>query len=196
MRLLAFTDLHGDLKTMKHIERAVTKHKPEVIICAGDFTVFEHHLGALGRWLDGLGKPVLIIHGNHETESAVRALCKKSKHLTFLHKKIVVINGITFVGHGGGGFSTREQGFEHFVMSHRKQLTHDYVLVTHAPPRGTPLDLLPFGHVGCKSYTDAIRKTPCKLAISGHIHETFGAIGRLGHAFVINPGPMGKVIEL
>jgi hypothetical protein len=196
MKLLAFADLHNHLPAMKHLEKAVSKHKPDLIICAGDFTVFEHHIGAMARWLDKLGRPALVLHGNHEMEEHVRALCRKSKHLTFIHEKIVTINGITFVGHGGGGFSTREPGFERFVKKHAAQLKRDYVLVTHAPPRGTTLDKLPFGHVGCTSYADAIKKTSCKLAISGHIHETFGKIGRLGDAVIINPGPAGKVIQL
>jgi len=196
MKLLAFADIHNDLPSMKRIQAAVKKHKPDVVVCAGDFTVFEHHIGTMGKWLDKLGRDVLVIHGNHETEEHVRALCRKSKHLTFIHNKIVTLNGITFLGHGGGGFSTREPNFERFVKKNTARLKNDYVLVTHAPPRDTILDKLPFGHVGCKSYADTIRKTACKLAISGHIHETFGKMGRLGGAVIINPGPTGKVIQL
>jgi len=37
---------------------------------------------------------------------------------------------------------------------------------------------------------------PIRLALSGHLHENFGAKGRLGKTILLNPGPYGTMIEV
>ena len=43
MKILAFTDIHESLSCRKKVEALMKNHNPEVVVCAGDFTVFEQH---------------------------------------------------------------------------------------------------------------------------------------------------------
>lgn len=71
--------------------------------------------------------------------------------------------------------------------------TPDWVLVAHAPPAGTDLDVLPqAGHVGSRAVLDFILKRQPALSLHGHIHESPGLTGRfwqqLGSTISVNPG--------
>ena len=46
MRLYAFTDLHGNGRALKKLQKNVKKDKPDVIACCGDLSVFETELKA------------------------------------------------------------------------------------------------------------------------------------------------------
>ena len=70
------------------------------------------------------------------------------------------------------------------------------ILITHGPPHGTKLDFLSMGHVGSKSYRNWIKKEQPILALSGHLHETFGKKDKIGKTLVINVGPEGMVFKV
>jgi len=197
MKIYAFSDIHENITSMKKVEAAVKKEDPDLVICVGDFTVFEQYLEKMIDWMDSLPKPVLLIHGNHEDEEIVEKYCSFKHNLTFMHKQIKEINGITFVGHGGGGFSKKYPDFEKFVEENKKELEgKKLVLLTHAPPYETKLDLMHMGHVGSKSYKEFIDNYKPVLALSGHIHETFTKEEKIGETLASNPGPIGKIFEI
>jgi len=200
MRLVAFTDFHADIGMMKRITAFVKKTKPDVVVCCGDMTVFEQHIVPVINWLGRLHKNVILVHGNHETPERVRALCAKQKTITFIHKSITKVKEITFIGWGGGGFAIIEPDFEQFAKKIGAHIQNKkVVLVTHAPPHGTKLDHLGpnWGYVGNKSITNFIRKNQnVALALFGHLHEHFGKKDRLGKTIIVNPGPMGMLIEV
>ncbi|MBI4451054.1 metallophosphoesterase [Candidatus Woesearchaeota archaeon] len=198
MRILAFADIHGSPSLIKSLEQLV-RRKPDLCICCGDFTLFEQRIEYILASFERLGVPVLILHGNHEDEATVRHLCRNRKNLHFVHKRIYWAGDVAFVGYGGDGFSVRDKAFETFMYKQRAVLkkARSIVLVTHGPPYNTALDDIGGWHVGNKSYRDAILKdSRIRLALSGHIHETFGRHGRLGKATLLNPGPKGKVIVM
>ena len=56
MKLLAFVDMHGSLKALRSIEKKAKK--ADLLVCAGDLTIFEQGMGYLLHELDKLGKPV------------------------------------------------------------------------------------------------------------------------------------------
>ncbi len=69
----------------------------------------------------------------------------------------------------------------------------DWILVAHAPPGDTDLDMLPnVGHVGSRSVRDFILQRQPVLSFHGHIHESPGLTGRfwqrLGNTVAVNPG--------
>lgn len=69
----------------------------------------------------------------------------------------------------------------------------DWILVSHAPPFETDLDILPeIGHVGSRSIKDFILQRQPLLSLHGHIHESPGLSGRfwqrLGRTIAVNPG--------
>ena len=199
MKLLAFTDTHGDHTCSRVIAAKIKHHKPDLFVCCGDFTIFEHKIIAFLKTMAGYRVPGYLIHGNHERKDVVlEALHTIKSSLCFIHGRIVENDGLAFVGWGGGGFAREDPGLRAFMESHKKSLkAHDaIVLVTHAPPLGTALDELGDYHVGCKTIRDFVRIFPkTTLVLSGHIHEQFLAEERIGRTLLCNPGPLGTLFE-
>jgi len=198
MKILAFADLHSNLPSLRKLQDKAKNSKPDVILCAGDFTVFQSHIEEMMKKLNRLGK-VYLIHGNHEIESKIRKLSKKFKNIEFVHKKIADLGDCLLVSHGGGGFSEKDKEFETFIKKNAKKLKDKkIILMTHAPPYGTNLDYVDYmdDHVGCKSYTSFIKKFKPKLAISGHIHETEGNKDNIKESKLVNPGPKGRILKI
>ena len=114
-----------------------------------------------------------------------------------MHKQIKEIDGITFVAHGGGGFSKEYPDFDKWTEENKSKFEgKKMVLITHAPPYETKLDLMHIGHVGSVSYKRFIEKYQPILALSGHIHETFTKEEKIGETLASNPGPNGKLFEI
>lgn len=198
MNLLAFTDIHASNKAIKELANKIKKHNPDILVCCGDISIFEHHLESTLKKLAGLAKPLIIIHGNHEREELLKKACAKYKNAEFIHKKTKKINDIVFVGYGGGGFSRIDEGFEQFIRNKTKNIKNNKIIfITHGPPYGTKLDYIYQHHAGCESYRKFITKNKnVILALSGHLHETTGAKDKLNNALLINPGPYGVIITL
>ena len=197
MRLLFFTDTHGN---ERYFQEIMQKSKDaDILVCLGDFTIFENDIDKILRKLDSIGKPVIILHGNHETSSSVIAASNGLANIHFIHKTYAVFGDIVFFGFGGGGFVLSDQRFDIaaavFMKEFEKMNGKKLIVVTHAPPYGTSLDDLGY-HVGLKNITEFIRKYQPLMAVSGHIHETFGKEERIGKTLVFNPGPKGRIIDV
>ncbi len=202
LRILAFSDLHGDEKALKLLEKKA--RKADVLVCAGDFTVFENNILRVMRKLDSFGKPVMLVHGNHEEAMLVAEICTKLRNIKFVHRKAYSSSEFpdyAFVGHGGEGFDFVSEDFERFAsaaMRKIKQLQKQkkkIIFVTHQPPHKTKLDFI-WKHHGSKSYAKFVRKMQPLLHICGHLHETQGKKDRIGKTIVINPGPKGMIVEV
>lgn len=204
IKILAFSDMHGNKPCLadikKKLKREEKKKKPvDYIVCCGDFTVFETKMKTILSWINKLGKPVILIHGNHEEARAVRKLCKLYKNLTFIHKKIHrVKDDIVFVAYGGGGFSMTDRKFTAWgkKIMRKVKKKEKVILLTHGPPYGTKLDLVIDEHVGNKAYTQFVKKYKPTLYLSGHIHECFGNVDKIKKTTLLNPGPFGVVLEV
>lgn len=198
MKLFIFTDLHSDMQAFKQILKDAKK--TDLIISAGDHTIFSKDNDKIAKKLNALKKPVLMLQGNHETADEVKQICKKYENLTFLHKKYVIINNILFLGYGGGGFSKRYKYFDDVIGPKFSKIIKEkkpdkVVLVTHAPPYNTDLDFVMGNHVGSKSFSDFIKKNKVDLYICGHIHECEQIQQKKYNTLIINPG-LGAVIDL
>ena len=201
MKLLAFTDIHGSLLALKRIEHKVKSEKPDLLICAGDISIFEHGIVNILRKLNKLNKKILIVHGNHEDDITFIKYSRLLKNIIFIHKSYYVENNILFLGYGGGGFSMVDKEFEKTAKNKFKKIIMEnkdkkIVFVTHAPPYKTKLDKLGTNHAGNKSFRKFLGKNNVALMISGHLHENFGKEDNIGKTKVINPGPFGKIIEI
>ncbi len=195
MMLLTFVDTHGDSDSLKRLKRKAAK--AELILCAGDISIFEHHLRTLLGELKNFNKPVLIVPGNHESEAKLKAECEHYKNMVYLHKEFYEQENILFVGYGGGGFSLRDAKFEKFSEKIKsKKIGKQLVMLFHAPPYGNKTDLIMDEHAGNKSYRDFIREEKPLLVVCGHLHENEGVQDHLGKTLIINPGPEGKLIEI
>lgn len=190
--------MHGNMSALAKIEKIVKKEKPDAVLCLGDFTIFEGNIEKILKRISKLGL-VLLIHGNHEEPERVAALCRRFG-ITFLHKEQITIDGWTFLGFGGGGFSERYHELEEKLPEWSAIEWKKSVFLSHAPPYGTTIDNVgdeedPW-HVGSKSLRDICRKFEPRLVLAGHIHERFGEADRIKQTVILNPGPGGMLIDL
>ncbi|MBC8494564.1 metallophosphoesterase [archaeon] len=195
MKILAFADHHGSPSDFAEVIRKAKE--VDLIICLGDFTIFENEIEYIMNQIDRLPKKVLLLHGNHEDEDTTRFLSEHSKNIQFLHEAVFETGKYAFIGYGGGGFATTDPRFEMVskkfpeVMKGKKT-----ILLLHGPPYGTKQDLLAIGHVGCKSFRKFIEEHQPALVLCGHLHETFYTKDKIGKSKIINPGPDGQIIDI
>lgn len=199
MKLLAFTDTHGSLTALKRLEQKCKAQNPDLLVCAGDISIFEHGILGIFRKLNKLNKKIIIIHGNHEDALTYLKYSRIFKNIIFIHKKYFIYENFLFLGFGGGGFSLRDKEFEKNQLKFKEIIQNKYkklILVTHAPPYRTKLDKVGKNYVGNKSVRNFIEKYKIDLHICGHLHENFGKEDKIGKTKIINPGPFGKIVVL
>jgi hypothetical protein len=202
MKVLFFIDTHESRSAMRSLKEKAKD--ADLIVCGGDFTIFENGMNQILREFNNFGKPMVIIHGNHETASSVMIECEQLNNLHFIHKNYFIIEDLIFFGFGGGGFSIRDESFTHAAEQFMKELKsiseknhrkYRLVLVTHAPPHDTKIDDIG-EHVGNKNIKEFIIKYQPIIAMSGHIHETAGIEDKVNQTRVFNPGPDGMLLDL
>ena len=198
MKVLIFVDLHGDMEELSRIKDKAKDKDIELIICAGDLTLFEKKLDLILFELNKIDKPILIIHGNHETENDVENICSLFDHTIFLHKKTHEVGHHMFIGYGGGGFDIEDSEFRSHAKKIKKKIkkNHKVVLITHAPPHGTKVDYLRKEHKGNKDIRLFIEDVQPVLVVCGHFHENAGTEDMIGRTRIINPGQRGKIVDV
>jgi len=200
MKILAFTDIHGSAIALKRLKKKVISQKPDILLCAGDISVFEHGIFGLMKRLNKLNKIIIIVHGNHEEPSTFRKCSKLFKNIIFIHKKHFIKDNVLFLGYGGGGFTQIDKEFDKVAIKFKKIIKKNkekkIILVTHAPPYKTKLDKIGREHCGNKSIRRFVGKNHIDLLVSGHLHENFGTEDMINKTKVINPGPFGKILVI
>jgi len=146
--------------------------------------------------LDSLGKPVMLVHGNHEEIRRTQQLCKETKHVHCIHARKYKIHDFTFVGWGGGGFSLVDHGLAKFMDRIKIDKKEKIVLVTHAPPYKTAVDNIYGESAGNKTIRKFIEKFKPVVAVCGHLHENMGKMDKIKKTLVINPGSDGRLLEI
>ena len=112
MKLLVFVDLHASFKVFKKLKEKIKKQKPDIIVCAGDLSIFEQGLSYILKIFNKFKIPFLVIHGNHETQTTLKKLSSKLKNIIFLHKRSYISDNYLFLGYVVGGFSQTDPGLE------------------------------------------------------------------------------------
>lgn len=197
MKLLAFSDLHRDLgRAGKLVEMSA---EADVVIGAGDFASvhegLEETIGALAT----IETPTILVPGNNETEDALRAATAGWSAATVLHGGGTTIDGIEFYGLGAGVPVTPwEWSFDLDDDSAAELLApcpEGGILVLHSPPLGH-CDANGSGdHFGSRALLAAIEEKSPRLAVCGHIHESWGCESQIGATPVHNLGPKGTWLE-
>jgi len=198
MKILTFSDLHGSLKLIKKIAVTAKKEGVDYIICAGDLTVFGDSMQMLVDKIDEIGFPVIMLHGNHEDCNELRKACQGKTNIKFMHKQVLKVGDYVILAYGGGGFSMRDVEFERWTKDVMRSIGKDkkIILVTHAPPYATKLDIILEESVGNKSIKEFIQRVQPKLAISGHLHEHAYETEKVGETLIVNAGPGGSLLEV
>ena len=198
MRILAFSDLHRDLdQAARLVELSADA---DVVIGAGDFASVHEGLGETIDALAAIEAPTLLVPGNNETEDALREAAADWKSATVLHGEGTEIDGVEFFGLGAGVPVTPwDWSFDLSDDEAAERLAEapaGGVLIVHSPPQGH-VDASSAGdHLGSVAILEAIEAKQPRLAVCGHIHESWGESSTIGATEVHNLGPAGTRLSI
>jgi uncharacterized protein len=198
VKLLAFSDLHRDLdQAAKLVEMA---GDADVVIGAGDFASVHEGLGETLGALKAIEKPTVLVPGNNETADALRDAVAGWSAATVLHGEGTTIEGVEFYGLGAGvPITPWDWSFDLDDDSAAEMLSacpRDAVLVLHSPPKGHCDSAGSGDHFGSDALLQAIEEKAPRLAVCGHIHESWGCESQIGATPVHNLGPAGTWLEI
>lgn len=198
MRLLAFSDLHRDLEGARGL--AARSSEADVVIAAGDFASVHEGLEETIDALRSISIPTILIPGNNETDEALRSACEGWDAATVLHGEGAEIDGTPFFGLGAGiPITPWDWSFDLDEDQASERLAgcpEGAVLVVHSPPKGHCDQSSAGDHLGSEAILRAIEEKRPKLAVCGHIHESWGARSEVGSTTIINLGPSGQLLEV
>ena len=140
--------------------------------------------------VSALQRPVFWVPGNHDLPDIGRG-ADADVLPGNVDGTVVELAGLRVAGLGGAGPDRFGFCYEWDEESVRRRLVPECdVLLCHAPPRDTPLDVTLYGeHVG----SAAIRERAMRhrgVLLCGHIHESPG-VTKLGDCLVVNAGGLG-----
>lgn len=201
MKILIFSDVHGDLRALERL----VQQPADLYIAAGDLATFRRGLDRCGEVLAPLGERLWLLPGNHETYDDTRALCARHGFVDF-HRQVRPLesaNGsTTWAGlgysnitpfHTPGEYS-EEQIAEALAAFNGIEHLH---LVVHFPPQDTQLDeFAPGKHAGSPTLRAWVERAKPALLFCGHIHETAGKSEMLGATKCINVGKQGYTLQI
>jgi uncharacterized protein len=198
VKLLAFSDLHRDLG--QAAELVAMSAEADVVIGAGDFASVHKGLDETIEALAAIETPTVLVPGNNETEQALRDAASGWSAATVLHGSGMEIEGTEFYGLGAGiPVTPWEWSFDLDDEAASEMLSgcpENAVLVLHSPPRdhcdSNGADM----HFGSPALLSAIEEKAPRLAVCGHIHESWGCESQIGDTPVRNLGPKGTWIEI
>jgi Icc-related predicted phosphoesterase len=197
MKILVFSDIHGDLRAL---ERVVAQ-PADIYIAAGDLSNFTKGLDRCGEILKPLGERLLVLPGNHETHEQTKNFCAKFGFVDF-HRQAKKLGGTNWAGLGYSNITPFKTPGEYTEPEIAEALSHfvgmeQLYLVVHFPPRDTKLDEFAEGqHAGSLTLRTWIEHEKPLYVFCGHIHETAGMTDRLGLTQCVNVGKEGYTIEV
>jgi uncharacterized protein len=201
MRVLIFSDIHGDVRALEKI----AGQPADIYISAGDLSTFGRGLETCGQILEPLGNRLWAIPGNHENHEQMRGFCRKFGFVDF-HRQLRTLpsrNGVThWAGLGYSNitpFNTPGEYSESEIAGALKAfegVTPLYIVV-HFPPNDSKLDEFATGkHAGSPALRGWVECVQPAFLFCGHIHETAGLRDRIGATQCINVGKKGYIVEL
>lgn len=204
MEILCASDMHGFLDGLIEVRNYLVKNSIHTVFLLGDYSAGFRNLSrnrvdveyALEEF-KGNAK-VYALPGNCDDPAVVDFFEKCGASL---HEKVVILDGISFVGLGGSNPSPFGTPFELSEEDIYKKLAglfnqvkaEKIVLVVHFPPKDTNCDLVPgAGHVGSVSLRKIIEEKQPALCICSHIHECAGKTDAIGNTKILNVGPLSS----
>lgn len=201
MKILIFSDIHGDVRALEKI----VARPADIYISAGDLSTFGRGLDRCGELLKPLGDRLWALPGNHESHEQMRAFCAKFGFVDFHRQQRMLESrkgGTHWAGLGysnitpfntPGEYSEGEIGT---ALSEFEGATPLYVVV-HFPPYDSKLDEFAHGkHAGSPALRGWVECAQPAFLFCGHIHETAGLSDRIGNTQCINVGKNGYMLEL
>jgi uncharacterized protein len=198
VRILAFSDLHRNLG--QAAELVGMSADADLVIGAGDFASIHEGLEETIGALAPISAPTLLVPGNNETEDALREAAADWSAATVLHGSGADIEGVEFYGLGAGiPVTPWDWSFDlddDAAAARLAACPEGAVLVLHSPPKGHCDTNGSGDHFGSEALLRAIEEKTPRLAICGHIHESWGCESRVGETPLHNLGPKGTWLEV
>jgi uncharacterized protein len=197
VKILLFSDIHGDLKSL----RRIVAHPADLYICVGDLATFGKGLERCGEVLAPLGERLWVLPGNHETHDDTRAFCSRHGFVDF-HRQVKTLGATTWAGLGYSNITPFKTPGEYSEEQIAEALAafdgiDKLYLVVHFPPFNTTLDeFAPGKHAGSPTLRAWVERAKPAFLFCGHIHETAGKSEMLGATKCINVGKQGYALEI
>ena len=196
MRILAFSDMHLARHCADKVCAAAAG--ADLVIGAGDFCVQRRGLADAMAMLAPVLPKAVLVPGNAETADELRAAAGPA---LVLHGQAAERDGVRLFGlgyavpvtpFGAWSCDLDEDEAEAMLMA----MESADVLVIHSPPKGVA-DLTAGGvSVGSTAIRAAIERVQPKLALCGHVHDSWGVSGMIGRTRVHNLGPRPHWFEV
>ncbi len=199
-KILAIGDIHGDTKLAEKLAEKAVKEKVDLVILAGDITLFNQYFKGIISPFVKAKKQILLIPGNHEPNLTINLLSKIYTNTKNLHGSHHKINDLGIFGAGydsllGPFWIEDEEIFNTLKKSHEKiKNAKRKLMVTHALPAGSKSEI--FEYSGSLAVAKAIKEFKPDIAISGHIHEAGGIEEKIGKTRVINVSRKPIIFEI
>ena len=197
MKILALSDVHGDVSFMKEMAEKGARENVDLVILAGDILDFDTPKEGLIGPFKKKGLEVAIIPGNHEGMAEIGSWVQ-SYQIKNLHGYSMKIGDLGIFGCGYADVGLHQLNEEQFFESLKK--AHNSLsgvkkklMVTHVQPNDSILGLGIWP--GSSGVRRAIEEFKPDVHICGHIHETHGIEEVIGNTKVINVGKTGRIIE-
>lgn len=197
MKILAFSDLHMARGRAEVL--TIAAQKADLVIGAGDFCNMREGLDVAMHQLRGITAPMVVVPGNAESADEMRA--EALPNMTVLHGDGCDIGGLRLFGLGYGIPVTP---FGAWSCDLSDRLAADMlnacsaadILITHSPPKGIADRTSTGVSVGSTAIRAAIERIQPRLALCGHIHDSWGESGQIGATQVVNLGPKPNWFDL
>lgn len=198
MKLLAFSDLHRDLDQAAVLVEMSAE--ADVVIGAGDFASVHEGLEETIGALAAIETPTILVPGNNETVEALREAAASWSAATVLHGEGTSLEGAEFYGLGAGipvtpwgwSFDLDDEAAAEMLSP----CPQEAILVLHSPPQGHCDANHSGDHFGSPALLSAIEAKRPRLAVCGHIHESWGCQSQVGKTPVRNLGPAGTWLNV
>ena len=159
MRLLVFSDIHGDVTALERLLAI----DADFYVAAGDLVNWGRGLDRMGELLGRRNPRVYVLPGNHESEQAIARMCERYG-LNAFHERSFEADGYHIAGLGysnptpfdtPGEYSEAELAAKLAPFSGLQPL----ILICHCPPKDTTLDDAGHGkHFGSSSVREFIER--------------------------------------
>jgi hypothetical protein len=199
-KILAIGDIHGDQSLVKRLAKRAKDENVDLVILAGDLTLFEQSTKNLIGPFIKENKDVLIIPGNHESMSTIKTMTENYPKIRHLHGYSIIKNDIGIFGAGYdstvGPFAIEDEEIFRLLKKGNENIKDlkKKIMVTHTNPAGSISEFS--GVEGSKAVTKAIREFKPDILISAHVHPAGGLQERIGKTTVLHVGRKPTIFEI
>ena len=201
IRFLATGDIHSDKKFLRNIEKYTNFNNIDYILFTGDLSDKKNDFKKiLSTFKD---KPILMVHGNHETKKQLKILESKynvhllSKQEKQIHKDLIIF-GPKDINLGSVG-KNEENILEELIKRYEKiKNIKTKIFLSHIPADNTLIgDSSPYFPIigGSEAIRVFLDNFKLDLTLVGHIHETSGLEEKVNENKILNVGRTSKIIE-